>query len=58
LREDSPLPLTFPPLYNPIDLSGRRAGQEQIERAEEEFKPFVFKDKEIPAVPGRQRLAA
>ena len=63
LREDSPLPLTFPgspplPLYHPIDLSGRRAGQERIERAEEAFKPFVFKDEEIPTVPQRPRIAA
>jgi hypothetical protein len=63
LLEESPLPLTFPgspplPLYHPIDLAGRHTGQERIERAEEEFKPFVFKDEEVPAVPERQRLAA
>lgn len=63
LQEGSPLPLTFPgspplPFYHPIDLSGKRAGQEQIEQAEEECKPFVFKDEEVPAVPERHRLVA
>lgn len=63
LLEDSHLPLTFPgdphlPFCNPIDLSGRCAGQERIERAEEEFKPFVFKHEEVPEVSERQRLAA
>jgi len=63
LREDSPLPLNLPgsppwPLDHSIDLAGRRAGQERIERAEEAFKPFFFKDEEIQAVPQRPRIAA
>ena len=63
LREDGPLPLTFPgspplPLSHPIDRSGRRVRQARVERAEKAFKPFVFKDEGGPAVPERHRLAA